>query len=359
MSPIPTPADLACADAPARPVPGSGLTAVSRCCSTTSRRLLNAADERRSRPSPRRSAMSPMPRWRIWARGAGGDAVLPDRVLRAHLPARDVPGSAYLRDARRAARSRTSRCSGPGRTSCRKPSTPTACARSAPVLRRKPVIWDNFHANDYDIRRIYAGPLGGRDVDILRADRRAASPIPNNEFEANFVPVAHDGRLCRARTTTQAALRPKRSTPGSRGSGAPAMARRCRGSGDARPAAGRALLPAVRMWPADRGAAGHGCGVVLRDQRPDPCRRRNGAPRCDGVRDLRSRVADLFERMTELDEPRPVLRLPSLSVGSARGVDGIWSTYMGWLDGAPPPGAAFPHRGPDLQFLSQGLHGRR
>src|SRR5690606_28682315 len=28
------------------------------------------------------------------------------------------------------------------------------------VLRRKPVIWENFHANDYDIRRVMAGPLG-------------------------------------------------------------------------------------------------------------------------------------------------------------------------------------------------------
>src|SRR2546423_5038102 len=27
-----------------------------------------------------------------------------------------------------------------------------------PVLRRKPVIWDNLHANDYDAQRLYLGP---------------------------------------------------------------------------------------------------------------------------------------------------------------------------------------------------------
>ena len=40
------------------------------------------------------------------------------------------------------------------------------CRRN-PDHHRKPVIRDNFHANDDDIRRIHAGPLGGRGRDIL------------------------------------------------------------------------------------------------------------------------------------------------------------------------------------------------
>jgi protein O-GlcNAcase/histone acetyltransferase len=67
--------------------------------------------------------------------------------------------------------------------------TPDHLAATANVLRRKPLIWDNFHANDYDIRRIHAGPLGGRDQACLP---HVAGWItnPNNEAEANF-PAIH------------------------------------------------------------------------------------------------------------------------------------------------------------------------
>ena len=33
-------------------------------------------------------------------------------------------------------------------------------------LRRKPVIWDNLHANDYDGRRFFCGPYSGRCAQI-------------------------------------------------------------------------------------------------------------------------------------------------------------------------------------------------
>jgi hypothetical protein len=62
------------------------------------------------------------------------------------------------------------------------------------VLRRKPLIWDNFHANDYDIRRIYAGGLTGRDTDIL-PHVAGWMTNPNNEFEANFVPIHVTGQF--------------------------------------------------------------------------------------------------------------------------------------------------------------------
>lgn len=55
-------------------------------------------------------------------------------------------------------------------------------------LRRKPLIWDNLHANDYDGRRWYSGPYSGRSPEI----RDTVSGIlinPNCEFSLNFVPV--------------------------------------------------------------------------------------------------------------------------------------------------------------------------
>jgi protein O-GlcNAcase / histone acetyltransferase len=56
------------------------------------------------------------------------------------------------------------------------------------VLQRKPLIWDNLHANDYDMRRLYLGPYSGRPPD-LRAEVRGILSNPNCEFEANFVPL--------------------------------------------------------------------------------------------------------------------------------------------------------------------------
>jgi len=73
------------------------------------------------------------------------------------------------------------------------------------ILNRKPVIWDNFHANDYDIRRVYAGPLGGRDDDILPLIEGIITN-PNNEFEANFVAVRSTGAWAKGGYDEAAAL---------------------------------------------------------------------------------------------------------------------------------------------------------
>jgi hypothetical protein len=56
------------------------------------------------------------------------------------------------------------------------------------VLKRKPVIWENLHANDYDIRRVYLGPFASRPLE-LRHEVKGVLSNPNNEFEANFVPL--------------------------------------------------------------------------------------------------------------------------------------------------------------------------
>ncbi|CAJ0954385.1 unnamed protein product, partial [Mesorhabditis belari] len=67
--------------------------------------------------------------------------------------------------------------------------TPAHCERVEKVLRRKPLIWDNYFANDYDIRRLFLGPLQGRPLAV----RNSISGIllnPNNKHEANHIAIA-------------------------------------------------------------------------------------------------------------------------------------------------------------------------
>lgn len=56
------------------------------------------------------------------------------------------------------------------------------------LLRRPPVIWDNLHANDYDLRRIYLGPYAGRPA-ALKSVTRGVVTNPNCEFELDFIPL--------------------------------------------------------------------------------------------------------------------------------------------------------------------------
>jgi hypothetical protein len=56
------------------------------------------------------------------------------------------------------------------------------------LLRRKPLIWDNLHANDYDGRRFFCGPYSGRSAEICR-EVRGLIVNPNCEFPLNFVPL--------------------------------------------------------------------------------------------------------------------------------------------------------------------------
>jgi protein O-GlcNAcase / histone acetyltransferase len=56
------------------------------------------------------------------------------------------------------------------------------------ILRRKPLIWDNLHANDYDGRRFCCGPYTGRPPE-LRKEVSGLLSNPNNEFPLNYVPL--------------------------------------------------------------------------------------------------------------------------------------------------------------------------
>ncbi|XP_065693154.2 protein O-GlcNAcase-like [Patagioenas fasciata] len=56
------------------------------------------------------------------------------------------------------------------------------------VLRRRPVIWDNLYANDYDCRRVFLGPYTGRAPGLM--SRLCGLLLnPNCELQANFIPI--------------------------------------------------------------------------------------------------------------------------------------------------------------------------
>ena len=55
-------------------------------------------------------------------------------------------------------------------------------------IQRKPILWDNLHANDYDLRRLFCGPYSGRSHEILQNVRGILSN-PNNEFPINYIPI--------------------------------------------------------------------------------------------------------------------------------------------------------------------------
>ena len=56
------------------------------------------------------------------------------------------------------------------------------------VLRRKPVIWDNLHANDYDQKRLFLGPYSGRSSSLL-SKLKGVLTNPNCEYGANFIAI--------------------------------------------------------------------------------------------------------------------------------------------------------------------------
>lgn len=70
------------------------------------------------------------------------------------------------------------------------------------VLQRKPVIWDNLHANDYDQRRVFLGGYHGRPVELYPY-LNGILTNPNCEFEANFIAIHTLGTWCRVASSIQ------------------------------------------------------------------------------------------------------------------------------------------------------------
>lgn len=70
------------------------------------------------------------------------------------------------------------------------------------TLCRKPLIWDNLHANDYDGRRFYCGPYAGRPRELLQEVSGLLSN-PNNEFPLNYVPLRTLSQFVHGPATTR------------------------------------------------------------------------------------------------------------------------------------------------------------
>jgi protein O-GlcNAcase/histone acetyltransferase len=64
------------------------------------------------------------------------------------------------------------------------------------VLRRRPLIWDNLHANDYDGQRFHCGPYAGRSR-ALSAEVAGILSNPNSELPLNHVPLRTFGEFIR------------------------------------------------------------------------------------------------------------------------------------------------------------------
>jgi hypothetical protein len=158
------------------------------------------------------------------------------------------------------------------------------------ALRRPPVIWDNLHANDYDLRRLYLGPLAGRSAD-LKGATAGFFANPNTPFEVNEVALATlaaylgDPAGYRPEAALQAALdawRPHHALHG----------------GDVLDPAALRLLAELCYLPWSSGPA---VEARLADARgllaapPDPA-----DPRLGRLRVFAVDVARLFDRLTEL-----------------------------------------------------------
>ena len=206
------------------------------------------------------------------------------------------------------------------------------------VLRRKPVIWENFHANDYDIRRVHTGPLGGRDLGI-RAEIAGFIANPNNEFEANFVPVMTTGAFLTAArydetAATESACRAWRD----RFRLAHAKAGETLTEGEV------ALLVDLLYQPFRYGPQSSAIVAtardLLQDARPDTKTPdwRDGQAR---IRRYHDRVISLFDRLTEL-ENRDLFYTFQPHLWEVREELHTLTHYLGWLASGPAANAIFP-----------------
>lgn len=66
------------------------------------------------------------------------------------------------------------------------------------VLKRKPLIWDNLHANDYDPKRVFLGPYSGRSPELIPLLRGVVTN-PNCEFHANTIAIHTLGQWSRCK----------------------------------------------------------------------------------------------------------------------------------------------------------------
>jgi hypothetical protein len=216
------------------------------------------------------------------------------------------------------------------------------------VLRRKPVIWENFHANDYDIRRVHAGPLGGRRDDILPLIEGIVTN-PNNEFEANFVPVHTTGAFARGGYDEAAAFDAALKAWQPRF--------KLASTEETIPLEAIRLLAEIHHQPFRCGpeieALLDTAGELLAAPRPDVSaqRWRDGHA---ALRHLRDRLRKLFELTTAL-ENRDLFYAFNQYLWEAREEVTHLVSYLDWLAETPPPDAVFPDEQRIYNFYRRGF----
>jgi protein O-GlcNAcase/histone acetyltransferase len=231
------------------------------------------------------------------------------------------------------------------------PEITAASIRSlARVLRRKPVIWENFHANDFDIRRIHTGPLGGREP-AIRDEIAGFITNPNNEFEANFVPVHTTGAFLKAEyydesTATDAAARAWQG-----------RFRLAYSDGETLKLEEVALLIDLLYQPFRAGPQSTAivatARALLTEASPNTETRawREGQARIGAYHD---RVVSLFDRMTEL-ENRDLFYTYQPHLWEVREELHTLTQYLDWLASGPDASAVFPEAGRLPNTYRQGL----
>ena len=218
------------------------------------------------------------------------------------------------------------------------------------VLRRKPVIWENFHANDYDIRRVHAGPLGGRKAEILGLIDGIITN-PNNEFEANFVPVHTTGAFAAGKDDEASALEAALAAWQPRFRLAFSEPAETLDMDDLR------LLVELFYQPFRCGPGIEDLLQTLRhmlaEPRPDVSHPgwQEGHQATTGLRD---RIRLLFDRMTAL-ENRDLFYAFHPYLWEAREEVTHLVAYLDWLAGNPPPDAAFPDKERIHNFYRRGF----
>ncbi len=222
----------------------------------------------------------------------------------------------------------------------------TGLRQVARVLRRAPVIWDNFHANDYDIRRIYAGPLGGRGADIL-PHVSGWFTNPNNEAEANFVAIRTTGAFLNNRPidldAALAAWTPRF---------------RLAFSGEETVPADLVRLLSDLFWqPFAQGPESTAmlalARQLLRVHRPDPADPVWQAG-LDRLRGFEARINRLFTLMTEV-ENRELFHTFHRHLWEAREEISHLIVYLNWLDSGPAAQDTFPDFGRIHNFYRRGF----
>lgn len=218
------------------------------------------------------------------------------------------------------------------------------------ALRRKPVIWENFHANDYDIRRVYAGPLGGRHADILPLIDGIITN-PNNEFEANFVPVHATGAFAAGSDDEAAAFSVALKA------WQPRFRLAFTGQTETLTVEEIRLLGELFYQPFHCGPHIEGLLQTARrlmsEKRPD-VRSENWQEGHEALVGLRDQIRELFNRMTEL-ENRDLFYAFHPYLWEAREETTHLVTYLDWLAGDPPDSAEFPDKDRIYNFYRQGF----